>query len=134
LVDPGEASVEQIARALDFLVFNQIKRLAMEIEAHQRGFQMQWNNSAGALLQHIKFVREERELVTSRAEKFTREKTSIYQSNLTDFYAATSSPKDVLVHTSSTLSTVLAQNSLASPCLCNPFNVDLSGTSAWLTS
>jgi glycosyltransferase involved in cell wall biosynthesis len=99
LVDPVEASVEQIARALDFLVFNQSERIAMEKEAHQRGFQMQWNNSAWALLQHIKFVREERELVTGRAEKFTREKTSIYQSNLIDFYAATSSPKDVLINT-----------------------------------
>jgi glycosyltransferase involved in cell wall biosynthesis len=87
LVDPGEASVEQIAGALDFLVFNQSKRIAMEKEAHQRGFQMQWNNSAWALLQHIKFVREEIELVTGRAEKFTREKTSIYQSNLNDLYA-----------------------------------------------
>jgi glycosyltransferase involved in cell wall biosynthesis len=87
LVDPGEASVEQIAGALDFLVFNQSKRLAMEKEAHQRGFQMQWNNSAWALLQHIKFIREERELITGRAEKFARERTSIYQSNLTNFYA-----------------------------------------------
>jgi glycosyltransferase involved in cell wall biosynthesis len=99
LVDPGEASVEQIASALDFLVFNQIKRLAMEKEAHQRGFQMQWNNSAWALLQHIRFVGEERELVTGRAEKFTRDKTSIYQSNLTDFYVATNSPEDILIHT-----------------------------------
>ena len=99
LVDPGEASVEQIARALDFLVFNQNKRLAMEKEAHQRGFQMQWNNSAWALLQHIKFVREERELVTGRAEKFTREKTSIYQSNLPDSYAATSNPIGTFFHT-----------------------------------
>jgi hypothetical protein len=74
-VDAGEASVEQIAEALDFLVFNQNKRLAMEKEAHQRGFQMQWNNSAWALLQHIKFIREEKELVTGRAEIFTREKT-----------------------------------------------------------
>jgi glycosyltransferase involved in cell wall biosynthesis len=78
LVDAGEASVEQIAGALDFLVFNQNKRLAMEKEAHQRGFQMQWNNSAWALLQHIKFIKEEKELVTGRAEIFTREKTSIY--------------------------------------------------------
>jgi len=87
LVDPGEASVEQIAGALDFLVFSQSKRIAMEKEAHQRGFQMQWNNSTWALLQHVKFVREEIELVTGRAEKFAREKTSIYQSNLTDLYA-----------------------------------------------
>jgi len=77
LVDAGEASVEQIAGALDFLVFNQNKRIAMEKEAHQRGFQMQWNNSAWALLQHIKFIKEEKELVTGRAKIFTREKTSI---------------------------------------------------------
>jgi glycosyltransferase involved in cell wall biosynthesis len=75
LVDAGEASVEQIAGALDFLVFNQNKRIAMEKEAHQRGFQMQWNNSAWALLQHIKFIREEKGLVTGRAVIFTREKT-----------------------------------------------------------
>jgi glycosyltransferase involved in cell wall biosynthesis len=99
LVDPGEASVEQIARALDFLVFNQIKRLAMEKEAHQRGYQMQWNNSAWALLQHVEFVRQEKELLTGRAEKFTREKTSIYQSDLTDFYTATSSPIGTFLHT-----------------------------------
>ncbi|MBN1804134.1 MAG: hypothetical protein JW837_02675 [Sedimentisphaerales bacterium] len=99
LVDPGEASVEQIASALDFLVFDQNKRLTMEKEAHQRGFQMQWNNSAWALLQHIRFVREERELVTGRAEKFTREKTSIYQSNLTDLYTTTSNPKGTFFHT-----------------------------------
>jgi hypothetical protein len=75
LVDPEEASVEQIAGALDLLVFNQNKRLTMEKEAHQRGFQMQWNNSAWALLQHIKFIGEEKGLVTGRAVIFTREKT-----------------------------------------------------------
>ncbi|UCE48238.1 MAG: hypothetical protein JSW47_21890, partial [Phycisphaerales bacterium] len=79
LVDPGEASVEQIAGALDFLVFNQRERLKMEKETHQRGFQMQWNNVAWALLQHIKFVREEKELVIGRAERFTRDRTSIYR-------------------------------------------------------
>lgn len=73
LVDAGKASVEQIAGALDLLVFNQNKRIAMEKEAHQRGFQMQWNNSDWALLQHIKFIREEKELLTGRAEIFTRE-------------------------------------------------------------
>jgi hypothetical protein len=71
----------------------------MEKEAHQRGFQMQWNNSAWALLQHIRFIREERELVTGRAEKFTREKISIYQSSLTDSYAATSNPIGTFLHT-----------------------------------
>ena len=72
LVDAGEASVEQIAEALDFLVFNQNKRIAMEKEAHQRGYQMRWNNSVWALLQHIKFIKEEKELVTGRAKIFTR--------------------------------------------------------------
>jgi hypothetical protein len=52
----------------------------MEKEAHQRGFQMQWNNSAWALLQHIKFIREEKDLVRGRAKIFTRDETSIYHS------------------------------------------------------
>jgi glycosyltransferase involved in cell wall biosynthesis len=82
LVDPGEASVEQMAGALDFLVFNQNERLTMEKEIHQRGFQMQWNNIAWALLQHIKFVIEEKELVIGRSQKFTRDKTSIYHSQV----------------------------------------------------
>jgi len=101
LVDAGEASVEQIAGALDFLVFNQNKRLAMEKEAHQRGFQMQWNNSAWALLQHIKFIREEKDLVTGRAEIFAREKTSVYQPYMSDFLAAMSSPKGTFANTRS---------------------------------
>jgi hypothetical protein len=50
----------------------------MEKDAHQRGFQMQWNNIAWALLQHVKFVREEKALVTGRAENFTRDRASIY--------------------------------------------------------
>ncbi|MHC4517782.1 MAG: glycosyltransferase family protein [Planctomycetota bacterium] len=78
LVDAGEASVEQIAQALDLLVFDQAKRLAMEREAHQRGYQMQWKNSAWALLQRIRFVRQEKELLTGRARIFTRERPSPY--------------------------------------------------------
>jgi glycosyltransferase involved in cell wall biosynthesis len=79
LVDPGEPSVEQIAQGLDFLVFNQERRLRMERQAHQRGYQMSWNNSAWALLQHIDFVREEKEIVTGRGVRFVREKPSFYQ-------------------------------------------------------
>jgi hypothetical protein len=79
LVDPGEASVEQIARALDYLVFNQKKRLLMEKQAHQRGYQMRWYNSAWALLQYIDFVRDEKDIVTGRGVKFTREKPSVFQ-------------------------------------------------------
>ena len=76
LVDPGEPSVQQIAQALDFLVFNESKRLMMERQAHQRGYQMSWNNSAWALLQYVDFIREEKEIVTGRAVKFAREKPS----------------------------------------------------------
>jgi len=76
LVDPGEPSIEQIAKGLDFLVFNESKRLVMEKQAHQRGYQMRWNNSAWALLQYVDFVREQKEIVTGRGVKFTREKPS----------------------------------------------------------
>jgi len=81
LVDPGEPSVEQIARGLDYLAFNQGKRLRMEKQAHQRGYQMRWYNTAWALLQYIDFVREQKEIVTGRGVKFTREKPSILQFN-----------------------------------------------------
>jgi len=79
LIDPAEQSVEQIAEALDFLIFNPKKRLRMEKQAHQRGYQMRWQNTAWALLQHIEFVREEKEIVTGRGIKFNREKSSKYQ-------------------------------------------------------
>jgi glycosyltransferase involved in cell wall biosynthesis len=80
LVDDGEASVEQIAEALDNLVFNRDKRLRMEKQAHQRGYQMRWQNTAWALLQHIEFVREQKEIVTGRGITFEREKPSPYSS------------------------------------------------------
>jgi len=79
LVDPGEASIQQIALALDYVVFNQTKRLMMEKQAHQRGYQMRWDNSAWALLQYIDFVREQKEIVTGRGVKFTRIKPSPLQ-------------------------------------------------------
>ncbi|MBL7215476.1 MAG: hypothetical protein ISS71_07335 [Phycisphaerae bacterium] len=76
LVDPGEDSVNQIAQALDFVVFEENKRLRMEKQAHQRGYQMRWANSAWALLQYIDFVSEEREITTGRGMKFLRKKPS----------------------------------------------------------
>jgi len=79
LVDPGEAGVEQIAAGLDYLVFNKNRRLFMEKQAHQRGHQMSWNNTAWALLQHINFLREEQEIKTGRGIIFTREKPSKYE-------------------------------------------------------
>jgi hypothetical protein len=79
LLDAGELSVEQIAEALDYVVFNKSKRLLMEKQAHQRGYQMRWDNSAWALLQHIQFIREGKEIVTGRGIKFVREKPSAYE-------------------------------------------------------
>ncbi len=79
LVDPGEASIHQIASAFDYVVFNQKKRLMMEKQAHQRGYQMRWDNSAWALLQYIDFMREQKEIVTGRGVKFTRIKPSPLQ-------------------------------------------------------
>ena len=76
LIDPGEPSIEQIAQALDYLVFNESRRLMMERQAHQRGYQMRWNNSAWALLQYLDFARQERAIVTGRGAKFSREKPS----------------------------------------------------------
>ncbi len=79
LVDAGEPCVEQIAEALDYLVFNHKRRLMMEKQAHQRGYQMRWQNTAWALLQHIEFGREEKEIITGRGIKFKRERPSIFQ-------------------------------------------------------
>ncbi|MFH1370557.1 MAG: hypothetical protein ABII09_04645 [Planctomycetota bacterium] len=79
LVDPGEQAVEQIATALDYLVFNKKRRLFMEKQAHQRGYQMSWSNTAWALLQYIDFLREEQEIVTGRGITFVREKPSKYE-------------------------------------------------------
>jgi hypothetical protein len=79
LVDAGEDSVGQIAGALDYLVFNKGRRLKMEKQAHQRGYQMRWQNSAWALLQHIEFIMEKMEIVTGRGITFIREKPSALQ-------------------------------------------------------
>jgi len=78
LIDPGEQSIEQIAEALDYLIFNKQKRLLMEKQAHQRGYQMSWQNTAWGLLQHIEFLSEENRIHTGRGLKFNREKPSIY--------------------------------------------------------
>jgi glycosyltransferase involved in cell wall biosynthesis len=79
LVDPGQASINQIAMALDYVVFNREKRLMMEKQAHQRGYQMRWDNSAWVLLQYIDFVKEQKEIVTGRGVKFTRLKPSLLE-------------------------------------------------------
>ena len=79
LVDGGEGAADQIAEALDFLVFEKGKRLRMEKQAHQRGYQMRWSNSAWALVQYIDFVSEDKEITTGRGVRFFREKESALQ-------------------------------------------------------
>ncbi len=79
LVDVGEESVEEIAQALDYVVFYKARRLIMEKQAHQRGYQMSWNNTAWALLQYIDFLGEAQEIVTGRGITFTREKRSVFE-------------------------------------------------------
>ncbi len=79
LVDAEEEGIDQIAQALDYLVFNQPQRLRMEKQAQQRGYQMRWANSAWALLQFIDFVAEEKKVETGRGVKFNREKRSAFQ-------------------------------------------------------
>jgi hypothetical protein len=79
LVDPGEDSIEQIARGLDYAVFEKDKRLHMERQAHQRGYQMRWANSAWALLQYIQFINDEKQITTGRGMRFLRERLSKLQ-------------------------------------------------------
>lgn len=79
LVDPGPDSIQQIAEALDFLVFEGDKRLRMEKQAHQRGYQMRWANSAWALMQYLDFVNEKKQIPTGRGMRFIREKPSTLQ-------------------------------------------------------
>ena len=76
LVDSEEKSIDQIATALDYLVFEKEKRLRMERQVHQRGYQMRWSNSAWALVQYLDFVSEEKGITTGRGMKFLREKDS----------------------------------------------------------
>ena len=79
LVDPGEASVEQIGQALDYLVFNADKRLEMERRAHKRGHEMRWDNTAWATLQYTFFLEEERQISTGRGVTFARDKESAFE-------------------------------------------------------
>ena len=76
LVDAGKPSVQQIAQALDYLVFNTEARLEMEKRAHERGYQMRWDNSVWELLQYIEFIKERRDIIAGRGIKFTRRKPS----------------------------------------------------------
>jgi glycosyltransferase involved in cell wall biosynthesis len=76
LVDPAEPG--QIAEALDYLVFHSDRRLQIERQAHQRGYQMRWQNSAWGILQHIAFVEGQKRLLTGRGVRFKRERPSVF--------------------------------------------------------
>lgn len=79
LVDPEDNAIEQIAQALDFLVFNRNKRLAMETRTHRRGYQMRWDNTAWAILQYVQFVAEQKDIITGRGIEYVRKKESNYE-------------------------------------------------------
>ena len=76
LVDPAEP--DQIAEALDYLVFHCDRRLQIERQAHQRGYQMRWQNSAWAVLQHVDFLQEQKRLLTGRGVRFKRERPCVF--------------------------------------------------------
>jgi glycosyltransferase involved in cell wall biosynthesis len=77
LVDAGTPSIEQMAQALDYLIYNPEERLDMEMRAHERGFQMRWQNTAWELMQSIRFVRDKQD--QGRGFVFTRERASVYE-------------------------------------------------------
>jgi len=83
LVDPGENSIEQIAQAIDYLIFEKQGvrsiRLDMERNARARGYEMKWSNSAWRLLQAISRVRDRKERVTGRGPAFDRTKKSSFE-------------------------------------------------------
>jgi glycosyltransferase involved in cell wall biosynthesis len=78
LVDAGEPSVDQMAEALDYLVFNEDERLAMEARAYERGHRMRWDNTAWELVQYIVLLAERRGRDIVRDVTFTREKPSSF--------------------------------------------------------
>ncbi len=79
LVDPGEPSIDQIAQALDYLVFNTAERFEMETRAHERGVEMKWDNVAWKLLQYIEFLQGMRERITDTTIQFTRSRESVFE-------------------------------------------------------
>ena len=79
LVDPEEASVEQIAQALDYLVFNTDRRLAMERRAYRKGYEMSWENTAWAILQYALFLEDEKQISTGSDVIFKRCKESAFE-------------------------------------------------------
>ena len=108
LVDAGTPSIEQMAQALDYLIYNTEERLEMEMRAHERGFQMRWHNTAWELMQSIQFISEKRG--QGRHTAFTRERASIYEKR-----NALSREKAHLIMEMNTPHTRLSPDALAHP-------------------
>ncbi len=87
MVDPFEASVDQIAQGLDYLFIGEKsnpeaankRRLLMESSARDRGHEMAWPNVVWKLIRFISYIEDGKQLVTRRGPVFTREKESPYR-------------------------------------------------------
>lgn len=108
LVDAGTPSIEQMAQALDYLIYNPNERLEMEMRALERGFQMRWQNAAWELMQSIRFVRDRQE--QDPGLTFSRERASIYEKR-----NALSQAKSNLIAEMNTPHTRMSNDALAHP-------------------
>lgn len=88
LVDPGEESIEQIAKTIDYLVFEgkdgtkrrgRERRLKIERQGFKEGYQMRWHNSAFKMLDCAQYIDMERQTVNGRGIIFEREKPSPFE-------------------------------------------------------
>jgi hypothetical protein len=78
MVDAGEESIEQGARALDWLMIDGEKqgkesRLSMEMRAHRLGHSMSWDSSAESLGEVIDFIKVRETIKTGRGARLKRE-------------------------------------------------------------
>tara|TARA_B100001971_G_C18247652_1_gene575560 strand:- start:105 stop:1466 length:1362 start_codon:yes stop_codon:yes gene_type:complete len=76
LTDAGKPSIIQTAQALDYLIFNENKRLKMKEETKILGHRMNWQNVAWEALEHYKWVRDRKNDGLIKGFNFKREKTS----------------------------------------------------------
>jgi len=82
LVDPGEESVEQIARVLDYLIIGKkgkggkTRRLQIERRGYNYVHNRTWDNSVWQMLQCARDIDTDRRIVTGRGIVFKREVSS----------------------------------------------------------
>ncbi|TKJ17072.1 hypothetical protein CEE44_00875 [Candidatus Woesearchaeota archaeon B3_Woes] len=60
LIDPGEPFIDQMPKAVNYLISNPIEHRAMEWRAQKRGHKMKWNNTAWQILKIIKNIEKEK--------------------------------------------------------------------------